>query len=192
MVAMWIRHKNNQKETSDLKRLNAYQESYDLKLLSELYDSYVDLVYGVALKYLNDHSSAKDVVMEVYEHVAKKLRDHEVTNFKNWLHQVTKNHCLEKLRKKNRRKTDLVDHNEFRYMDLKTYDAEFEIDDGNSRIKRCMKKLTEKQRSCIHNFFYEDRTYKEIASLLEVTIDSVRSSIQNGKRNLKICMSKNQ
>ena len=36
--------------------------------------------------------------MQIFEELVSKLKKHEVENFRGWLHQVAKNHCLMRLR----------------------------------------------------------------------------------------------
>lgn len=78
--------------------MTLYKKSNDLQVLGELYQRYMELVYGVCLKYLKDSEAAKDCVMQIFEELILKLKKHEVDNFKNWLYQVAKNHCLMHLR----------------------------------------------------------------------------------------------
>ena len=78
-------------------------------MLGELYQRYMELVYGVCLKYFRDPEESKDAVMNIFEELVHKLTVHNVENFKSWLHVLAKNHCLMQLRKKNRVKTADVD-----------------------------------------------------------------------------------
>ncbi len=52
----------------------------------------------------------------------------------------------------------------------------------------CIAKLKAEQKECIQLFYYENRCYREIAVLLKIEEKQVKSFIQNGKRNLKICL----
>ena len=79
---------------ADAELIQLYKKTGELQVLGELYQRYMELVYGVSLKYLKDRESARDTVMQVFEELILKLKKHEVENFKSWLHQVTKNHCL--------------------------------------------------------------------------------------------------
>ncbi|MCC7467162.1 MAG: hypothetical protein IT261_12870 [Saprospiraceae bacterium] len=51
--------------------------------------------------------------------------------------------------------------------------------------------MSEQQRACVQWFYYEDKSYKEIAEIMTEELGKVRSFIQNGKRNLKNCLEKN-
>jgi len=48
--------------------------------------------------------------------------------------------------------------------------------------------LNGEQRQAIELFYLQEKSYKEIAPLMNIDVESVRSYLQNGRRNLKICM----
>jgi len=48
--------------------------------------------------------------------------------------------------------------------------------------------LPDEQRKSIELFFQQDKCYNEIAAITGYDWNKIRSYIQNGKRNLKICM----
>ena len=80
--------------SSDNELIQQYKTLESLDLLGELYQRYMELVYGVCLKYLKEPEDAKDCVLNIFEELVSKLKKHEVDNFKGWLYQLTKNHCL--------------------------------------------------------------------------------------------------
>jgi RNA polymerase sigma-70 factor (ECF subfamily) len=58
-------------------------------------------------------------------------------------------------------------------------------------LERCMEKLTSVQKQSIDLFYLKEKCYKEIAEITGFTLNDVKSYIQNGKRNLKICLERN-
>ena len=56
------------------------------------------------------------------------------------------------------------------------------------RLEECIERLREEQRNCIRLFFYEGCSYRQISEKLSIDETKVKSYIQNGKRNLKICI----
>ncbi|MBS1932610.1 MAG: sigma-70 family RNA polymerase sigma factor, partial [Bacteroidetes bacterium] len=86
------------KNISDHELVLLYKKSGNLTVLGELYQRYMELVYGVCVKYLKEPETAKDAVMAVFEELVPKLQKHEVDNFKGWLYTLAKNHCLMQLR----------------------------------------------------------------------------------------------
>ncbi|HEY8688313.1 MAG TPA: sigma-70 family RNA polymerase sigma factor, partial [Chitinophagaceae bacterium] len=84
---------------SDSELIEQYKATESLDVLGELYQRYMELVYGVCLKYVREPEDAKDCVLNIFEELVSKLKKHDVDNFKGWLYQLAKNHCLMKLRK---------------------------------------------------------------------------------------------
>ena len=57
-------------------------------------------------------------------------------------------------------------------------------------LHHCLEKLPEEQRTSITRFFLEEMSYADIVEQTGFTLNNVKSYIQNGKRNLKICIKK--
>ena len=55
-------------------------------------------------------------------------------------------------------------------------------------LKDCIEKLKENREKCIRQFYFENRCYNEIAGNLDLDEKKVKSHLQNGKRNLKLCL----
>jgi RNA polymerase sigma-70 factor (ECF subfamily) len=85
---------------TDHELVQQYKAHGKIDTLGILYQRYMELVYGVCLKYLKEPEDAKDAVINIFEELVSKLKKYEVDNFKGWLYQLAKNHCLMKLRSK--------------------------------------------------------------------------------------------
>jgi RNA polymerase sigma-70 factor (ECF subfamily) len=160
-----------------------------MEVLAALYHRYMDLAYAVSLKYLKDPEAAKDAVMEVFEEVGDTVKRHDVTNLRSWLYTVLKNHCLMKLRSASRNKSVVIDENS---MQLKE-ELHQEVDEKEWQLQRmsnCIGKLATEQKLTIELFYLQQKCYKEITEITGLDWNKVRSLIQNGRRNLKICMDK--
>ncbi|HEY0653572.1 MAG TPA: sigma factor-like helix-turn-helix DNA-binding protein, partial [Chryseosolibacter sp.] len=66
-----------------------------------------------------------------------------------------------------------------------------EIESNLRKLEGCIETLPEEQRQCVKLFYLQKKCYKEITELTGFELNKVKSYIQNGKRNLKICMEKN-
>lgn len=169
--------------------LEQYKVSGSLDTLGELYQRYMDLVYGVCLKYVKEPEDAKDCVLNIFEELVTKLKKHEVDNFKGWLYQLTKNHCLMKLRKQ-KPVTVNIDLSFVQSEENIHLDGELEKEENFKQMQYCLGQLNEEQRQVIELFYLNNKCYKEIAEITTIELNKVRSFIQNGRRNLKICMEK--
>lgn len=173
---------------SDSDLVARYKSGSDLKVLGELYQRYMDLVYGVCLKYLKNPDNAQDSVMAIFEELISKLLKHEVENFKGWLFTLARNHCLMRLRSEKKALTvnldvELVQSDE--YLNL---NGEPGKEDHFRMMDHCLQQLQTEQREAIEMFYLQGKCYHEIAATTGLEWNKVRSLIQNGRRNLKICM----
>ncbi len=164
--------------------------------MGTLYLRYMELVYGVCLKYFGQPEAAQDAVMDIYEHVSRKLPNHEVGNFPAWLYMVSKNHCLQVLRRKSNSLTVSLDdpvmqNGQEWHQEDEGFDFEV-TEDAADQLHNCIEELPEKQKACIRMFYFEKKSYADISELTSLSIDNVRSNIQNGRRNLKKCMQTKQ
>ncbi|MDX9904251.1 MAG: sigma-70 family RNA polymerase sigma factor [Bacteroidales bacterium] len=182
-------------EASDGELLRKFGEEGDIAILGHLYERYMHLVYGVCLKYLEDREASKDEVMNIFEKLVTTVpqQKEEIVNFRTWLYVVTKNHCLMLLRSRKSETAHteamLADPTFFMENSSEMHPLEEEESD-TERLRECIERLKEEQRECIRLFYYEGFGYRQIAEKMGMDENKVKSKIQNGKRNLRICMDK--
>lgn len=170
----------------------AYQQTGNLEVLGSLYQRYMDLVYGVCLKYLEDSENAKDAVMQVFEELVVKLQKHEVDNFKSWLYTLAKNYCLMQLRSRKNRKVISMDEQLMQNGEEMHLNGGLQKEQQFTQLEACLQTLQAEQRSVVELFYLQQKCYNEITALTGMDWNKVRSLIQNGRRNLKICMEKKE
>ena len=166
-----------------------YREEGNIDTLGELYNRYMELVYGVCLKYMKEPEDAKDCVINIFEELVVKLKKYEVDSFKGWLYQLAKNHCLMKLRSKKGQPV-IVDMDIMHLQENIHPDGVMEKEQRLTTMEYCIEQLPGDQKQAIELFYLKEKCYKEIAETTNTDINKVRSFIQNGRRNLKICMEK--
>lgn len=150
---------------------------------SELYRRTRVLVLACAVKILKEEQLALDISSEVYSRLMLKLRETLPLNFKPWLYAVTRNQCLEWLRRERRQPFfDSLDS------EIEMVAEVTEEKDSNffqEEVRRAIQGLTPKQVTCIELFFLSGMRYKEIAEETGFSLKEVKSHIQNGKRKLR-------
>lgn len=176
---------------NDAELLLAFKQSGSQDVLAVLYLRYTDLVYGTCLKFLKDAEAAKDAVMNIYQELLQKLPVHEVENFKSWLYVVTKNHCLMHLRKEKKAVTIEFQPEIMQSEDFAHLDTVLDKEQDFKRLEDCLQTLSAEQKQAIDLFYLQNKCYNEIVEQTGMDWSKVRSLIQNGRRNLKICMDKN-
>ena len=180
-------------QSSDKELTAAFKESGDINYLSTLYQRYMDLVFGVCLKYFKEAERSKDAVMDIFTELNTKLRLHEVDNFKAWLHVLARNYCLMQLRSPRNMKTTEFNPAFMQSEQNAHLNGEaLEKEENFKKLEQCMELLPVEQKRTVELFYLENKCYNEIAVITGNDWSKVRSYIQNGKRNLKICMEEKQ
>lgn len=173
---------------SDADLLLSYRSRQDKKVIGELYIRYGHLVMGTCLNYMKNKNDAEDIVMEIFISLGDKITRHEIKHFKSWLFVLTKNNCLMVLRKKKHNNLQLNEEivaqvDELEEKELK----EIQL----TELENAIEELDPPQDEAIKLFYIEQLSYKEVSEKLNLTLNKVKSAIQNGKRNLKIKLKEN-
>lgn len=145
------------------------------------------LVLGSCINYFKNETDAEDAVMDIYEKIVKKTLTSDVQFFKSWLFTVTRNHCFEKLRRRNTH-SDKENAAQLMYTEEVFHPDNVEKDEEVNILHECIDTLEKMQRRCIQLFYFKKMSYTEIAEELDLNFNKVRSRIQNGRRNLKRCI----
>ena len=178
-----------QQNITDNELIALYCQQQNKNAFGELYNRYQHLVVSVCYKYLLEKELAKDAMMQIFEKLLHELpKQNNLDNFKAWLNVVSKNYCLMQLRKAKLP----IKHTE----NIENYDVENEDEvhlaiqkeENINKMQIALEKLDPKQKNCIDLFYLQKKSYVEIQNITGYTFMEVKSFIQNGKRNLKICM----
>lgn len=179
---------------SDSELIERFRYSHDNLYVGELYGRYAHLVLGLCIKYFKDVEVAKDATMSIFELLLLELKRHQIENFKSWLYSVSKNYCLQELRKK-----QSIDKKADRYQIFleETVENDTDLHLYNDKEKLLVEleneipNLKHNQILCIKMFYLEGKSYADISKELNFSLRDVKSHIQNGKRNLKIKLLEN-
>ncbi|MEC5147588.1 sigma-70 family RNA polymerase sigma factor [Chitinophaga sp. 212800010-3] len=185
---------NIMQDADDAYLIGEYKSTGKLDFLAALYQRYMSLVYGVCLKYFDEEAS-KDAVMQIFEELIGKVKQHEVQNFKSWLHVLTRNHCLMKLRamkNKESRQVSIDDHPIVENGETGHHENGMSLEDNLQSMEKCLETLPEEQKRSVDLFYLQEKSYREVSVITGYEMNKVKSYIQNGKRNLKICMEQQQ
>jgi RNA polymerase sigma factor (sigma-70 family) len=179
------------KDQTDEELLGLYKKSEELAIIGELYNRYTALIYGVCLKYLKDREESKDAVMQIFERLIVSLKEHEVNLFRPWLYVTARNYCLMQLRSKKGKNFEEISPFLMENGINEHLEGGPDVEGNLSKLSKCIEELGNEQKQCVQLFYLEQKCYKEITESTGFDMNKVKSFIQNGKRNLKICMEKN-
>ncbi len=174
----------------DAALLTRYRSTKEMACVGELFRRYKHLAFGVCLKYLKNAHDSEDAVMEIFEKLHLDLQKADIGHFKSWLYTVARNHCLMRLRKAGL----TVDFPEI--LPQSADDTEGVLDDKKvkealyQKLEMGLDMLKPEQRLCLDLFFQQDKSYKEIMRETGLSLNEIKTHLQNGKLNLKKMMSR--
>ena len=79
------------------------------------------------------------------------------------------------------------------FMEIKNsehHTNEIDIENDLRKLEECIDELVKEQKKCIELFYKQEKCYKEVANLTGYNLKKVKSYLQNGKRNIALCMEK--
>lgn len=143
-------------------------------------------LYRFALNIVKDEDLAKDVVQECMIKVWEKRDEVKlIHNLEAWCMQVTRNKALDKLRSKHIKRTDLFEVELDTRKEIDTPVVLAERSEIMSRIQELIDNLPNRQREVMQLRDIEGYSYKEIADMLVIDINLVKTNLFRARRKLK-------
>lgn len=170
--------------------LGAYRRTGDSRIAARIFQQYWHLVLGSAIKLLGEREAAQDAAMDIFQKVLERLRVETPDYFSSWLYAVTRNHCLELLRRQQKQP-------DFESLDGVRIPVQPEnemVEDRENQalvalhVHKALAALPDHQRLCVVMFYMQDLSYKEISEESGYSLKMVKSFIQNGKRRLTLLL----
>ena len=160
-----------------------------------LYESTYQNKYYLALQYMKNEESAKDVLQEAYIKAFSKLdKLDDPEAFSSWLGVIVANTAKNVLKKKSPMLfSDLSKQDEEEYPEDQIQDEliqnqpelSYTQKEMQSLVRELIDSLSEEQRICILMFHLEGASIRQIASALECSENTVKSRLNYGRKNLK-------
>ncbi len=142
-------------------------------------------VLALATRMLRDDAEAEDVTQEAMLRLWRIAPDWRTGEAKvsTWLHRITSNLCIDRLRKRRRNGPPIEDVAEPEDP-TPSAAATMIARDRASAVTAAMRRLPERQRLAIVLRHFEDLGNPEIAERLEVSVEAVESLLARGRRAL--------
>ncbi|MEO8088147.1 MAG: sigma-70 family RNA polymerase sigma factor [Bacteroidota bacterium] len=159
----------------------------DQKAYAELMQRYKDSIYFMLLKMVNNRDDADDLTIEAFGKAFKNL--HQYTPdyaFSTWLFKIATNNCIDFIRRK-RKMTFSIDQG---IESENGSEMQFEIksptlDPEENMIKRqkavlmreVVEKLKPRYRRLVELRYFQERSYDEIATELQLPLGTVKAQL---------------
>ena len=163
------------------KDILALAKNGDVNAFEQILSFYEKAVFNYCLRITKNRGEAEDVTQEtfikIYTH--RKLIDPE-KNIKTWIFTIATNTAYDFLRKKKRKnETSLEDETIY---DLKTY---YPKESVQSDVEKALEKINPEYKKALVLFYQQGFKYEEIAEILAIPVNTVKTHISRGKEELK-------
>lgn len=144
-------------------------------------------VYRLAYRLTGNPHDAEDLTQDVFVRVFRSLDSYRPGTFEGWLHRITTNLFLDRMRRKQRIRFDALSDEAAGRLPSRGpgpeahYDATHFDDD----VQRALDTLAPDFRAAVVLCDVEGLSYDEIADVLGIKLGTVRSRIHRGRAHLR-------
>lgn len=145
-----------------------------------------DLLYRLALRITLNHEEAQDIVQDTMMKVWSKRDELEsIESIEAYCMTICRNLSLDKMKAKSKQNESLDQiHAETPDLGVNPYEQMMQKD-RIDLVRRMINSLPEKQKSCMQLRDFEGKSYKEIASILNISEDQVKVNIYRARQAIK-------
>ena len=176
----------------------------DRAALSSLVQSQQTYVYSIAMSLMHNPADAADMTQEAFIRLMRSLGTYRAeTKFTTWLYRLVTNICLDGLRRRGRTIDSLDEPSSGqggedaqttgeRLADTDRWtqpEQELELRESATEVRAALVTLPAAQRLALTLHYFEDLRYEDIADVMGLPLNTVKSHIRRGKERLALVLS---
>jgi RNA polymerase sigma-70 factor, ECF subfamily len=176
----------------------------DRDALSALVQSQQTYVYSIAMSLMHNPADAADMTQEAFVRLLRSIGTYRAeTKFTTWLYRLVTNICLDGLRRRGRPIESLDESSSTqagddgqtpgeRLADTDRWsqpEAEVELRESATEVRAALQRLPAAQRLALTLHYFEDLRYEDIAEVMGLPLNTVKSHIRRGKERLALTLS---
>jgi RNA polymerase sigma-70 factor, ECF subfamily len=161
----------------------------DRAALDALYLHTSAKLFGVLLRLLNDRQEAEDALQEVYIRVWQRADRYSVSAASpiSWLVAVTRNHAIDRLRKRKTSAGNLEDAENVKD-DQPTPEAVVEAEGEKRRLDHCLEELEAVKAEAVRGAYLDGQSYQELAERHGIPLNTIRTWLRRSLMKLRTCL----
>jgi len=176
----------------------------DRDALSTLVQSQQTYVYSIAMSLMHNPADAADMTQEAFIRLMRSLGTYRAeTKFTTWLYRLVTNICLDGLRRRGRTIDSLDEPSSGqggedaqtsgeRLADTDRWtqpEQELELRESATEVRAALASLPAAQRLALTLHYFDDQRYEDIADVMGLPLNTVKSHIRRGKERLALVLS---
>ena len=168
-------------QKKELKQLIELCKRGDRKAQQSIFDLKKDELFAICKRYASNSLEADDMFIEGFTKILNNITTYADGDFDAWTKRIIINTCINIYHKENKRKQNEVITDEF----YENGDIENPERFSDEELYYCLEQLSNKQRTIFNLFVIDGYKTKEIATLLDTSDDTIRTTIHGSKIKLK-------
>jgi RNA polymerase sigma-70 factor, ECF subfamily len=176
----------------------------DRDALTALVQSQQTYVYSIAMSLMHNPADAADMTQEAFVRLLRSLGTYRAeTKFTTWLYRLVTNICLDGLRRRGR-PVDSLDEPAStqagddaqtpgeRLADSDRWtqpEEEVQLRESATEVRAALSTLPPAQRLALTLHYFQDQRYEDIADVMGLPLNTVKSHIRRGKERLALVLS---
>ena len=146
----------------------------------QLLAAYRTKVYRLAFSFVRNPADAEDLAQEAFVRLWRALPSYDGrASFSTWLYVIARNACLSELRRRGVRPVSAIEDAGEPAVPSSGPSAEARLD-----CEALVETLPEPQRQVVRLFYLEERSYEQVAAMLDMPINTVRSHLHRARKRL--------
>lgn len=176
-------------------------KSGDVEAFEKLIEEHQGKVFNIAYRMIGNFDDAHDMAQEVFIRVYRSLATFkEQASFSTWIYRITKNVCLDELRKRKNKNILYIDEDikldegdisrQLESQD-ETPEIQLERKELKSTIKKAIDALQHDHRLVVILRDIQGFSYEEISKILDCPEGTVKSRINRARKSLRDILKSN-
>lgn len=160
------------------------------RAFEEIVDLYKNYVFAIILNFIKDKEEVENIAQEVFLQIYLSLPQYKEDNFKAWISRITANKSIDSLRAKRSKFREEVPRDEeiFEKSYLQDHRDPLSLlleKEKHNQVTEAVEALPEIYREVLRKFYYEEKSYKDIAREESISEKTVESRLYRGRKLLR-------
>ncbi|MFA6227423.1 MAG: sigma-70 family RNA polymerase sigma factor [Candidatus Paceibacterota bacterium] len=169
----------------------------DKNSFTEIVNRYLKSIYNFVYRFVGDEKATEDITQEVFLKAWKNIKKFDIEkSFKTWIFSISKNTCIDYLRKRKDVPISLFDNEEggnsiednLIDQELKP-DEIFSLEHDKKQVQKALNELTTKQKEVIILKYVNGMSLSEVAEIIDIPADTIKSHHRRALMKLRKILS---
>lgn len=168
----------------------------DEQAFEDLYDRYKDIIFGLALHIVDDHTVAEDVLIDVFSQIWRHAGAFDAgrASVKTWITRVARNRAIDELRRQRIRSIPKVpEWAAFQSADSEDPNhvaAHLELKEMQLQVRAAIASLPTDQQEALSLAYFKGYSHRMISEILNRPLGTVKTQIRSAMQHLRAVLNR--